>query len=109
MKSLQDGSNIVLLTMLGSGAFGNASEWIHGAIQSALEKTQAYGLDIRLVSYGKPSAQLLDLVERFTRAHIPQRISSETVSYRQSTHRGCTPLATHSTPSALNTASTGSE
>lgn len=63
LNSRQGGSNIVLLTMLGGGAFGNAREWIHTAIQRALSKTQGHGLDVRLVSYGQPSAQLQALVE----------------------------------------------
>ena len=63
LNSRQGGSNIVLLTMLGGGAFGNAPEWIHTAIQRAMSKTQGYGLDVRLVSYGEPSAQLQALVE----------------------------------------------
>ena len=63
LNSRQGGSNIVLLTMLGGGAFGNAPEWIHTAIQRALDKTQVHGLDVRMVSYGQPSAQLQALVE----------------------------------------------
>ena len=48
----------MLLTLLGGGAFGNAPEWIHTAIRRALDKAQGYGLDVRLVSYGPPSAEL---------------------------------------------------
>ena len=65
LNSRQGGSNIVLLTMLGGGAFGNAPEWIHTAVRRALVKTQGYGLDIRLVSYGQPSAEFLSLKEDF--------------------------------------------
>lgn len=54
----QGGSNTVLLTMLGGGAFGNATEWIYIAIERALKKAQGHGLDVRLVSYGPPSAQM---------------------------------------------------
>ena len=56
------GSNIVLLTLLGGGAFGNAPEWIHTAIGRALESTRGHGLDVRLVSYGPPSVSLQALV-----------------------------------------------
>jgi hypothetical protein len=59
----QGGSNIVLLTLLGGGAFGNAEHWIHTAIERALKKSQGFGLDIRLVSYGPPSASLKALVQ----------------------------------------------
>ncbi|MBY4594627.1 hypothetical protein [Ottowia caeni] len=55
LNSRQGGSNIVLLTLLGGGAFGNASDWIYTAIQRALDKTHSHDLDVRLVSYGPPS------------------------------------------------------
>ena len=57
LNSRRGCSNIVLLTMLGGGAFGNAREWIHTAIRRALDKTQGHGLDVRLVSYGQPSPE----------------------------------------------------
>ena len=57
----QGGSNTVLLTLLGGGAFGNAPEWIHAAIERALKKARGHGLDVRLVSYGTPSAQMRSL------------------------------------------------
>ena len=62
LNNQRGGSNIVLLTMLGGGAFGNAREWIHTAIRRALDKTQGHGLDVRLVSYGQPSPELQKLV-----------------------------------------------
>lgn len=62
LNSRQGGSNIVLLTLLGGGAFGNAPQWIHSAIKRALQTTQGHGLDVRLVSYGPPSAQLRALM-----------------------------------------------
>ncbi|QBM29156.1 hypothetical protein [Hydrogenophaga pseudoflava] len=62
LNSRQGGSNTVLLTMLGGGAFGNATEWIYTAIERTLEKARGHGLDVRLVSYGPPSAQMRALV-----------------------------------------------
>ena len=62
LNSRQGGSNTVLLTLLGGGVFGNAPGWIHTAIKRALEMTQGHGLDVRLVSYGTPSAQMRALV-----------------------------------------------
>jgi hypothetical protein len=47
------GSNIVLLTRVGGGAFGNADEWIDDAIVRALTIVAHTGLDIRLVSHGR--------------------------------------------------------
>ena len=58
LNSQHGGSNTVLLTLLGGGVFGNAPEWIHTAIERALEKVQGHSLDVRLVSYGPPSAQM---------------------------------------------------
>lgn len=55
-------TNIVLLTSLGGGAFGNAPEWIHAAIKRAVTKIQGFDLDIRLVSYGQPSMQTRELL-----------------------------------------------
>lgn len=53
------GSNIVLLTRLGGGAFGNAPQWIDDAITRALSVVEHAGLDIRLVDYGRvnPASQ----------------------------------------------------
>lgn len=59
------GSNIVLLTRLGGGAFGNDDEWIDGAIRRALQLMTAYELDVRLVSYGRPPVGHLKVVEEF--------------------------------------------
>lgn len=56
-------SNIVLLTSLGGGAFGNAPEWIHAAIKRAVKKVQDFDLDVRLVSYGQLSVQARELVK----------------------------------------------
>lgn len=56
-------SNIVLLTSLGGGAFGNAPEWIHAAIKRAVKKVKGFDLDVRLVSYRQPSVEMLELVK----------------------------------------------
>ncbi len=56
-------SDIVLLTLLGGGAFGNDAEWIFGAMRYALSKVASFDLDVRIVSYGPPSRDLLDFVE----------------------------------------------
>ena len=55
------GSNMVLLTLLSGGAFGDAEDWIFGAIERAINKVENLDLDIRIVSYGAPSAELLKL------------------------------------------------
>jgi hypothetical protein len=59
----RNASNIVLLTSLGGGAFGNEPEWIHTAIKRALKKVQGFNLDVRLVSYGPPTRQTQTLID----------------------------------------------
>jgi hypothetical protein len=46
-------SNLVYLTRVGGGAFGNETAWIDGAIRRALKMFAGAGLDVRLVSYGQ--------------------------------------------------------
>jgi hypothetical protein len=58
-------SNVVLLTLLGGGAFGNEDDWIYAAIRRALTKTSGFGLDVRLVSYETPSEEILQLAKDF--------------------------------------------
>ncbi|MDY7000017.1 MAG: hypothetical protein SW019_25805 [Actinomycetota bacterium] len=54
-------SNIVLLTRVGGGAFGNDDAWIDDAIIRALSIVEHAGLDIRLVSHGQihPSNRMI--------------------------------------------------
>jgi len=62
LNAQRGASNIVLLTMLGGGAFGNEDAWIHAAIQRAVRKVHCFELDVRLVSYRAPSADVRALV-----------------------------------------------
>ena len=55
INSGRAGSATVLLTHLGGGAFGNDVAWIRGAMQRAIDRTDGYGLDIVMVSYGQPA------------------------------------------------------
>lgn len=59
------GSNIVLLTRLGGGAFGNEDDWIDGAMRRALHSMQDFDIDVRLVSYGAPSDALKAIASEF--------------------------------------------
>ncbi len=61
IEAANGGSNIALLTLLGGGAFGNERAWIIGAIKRALEAVGDCDLDIRVVSYSAPDAELLGL------------------------------------------------
>ncbi len=58
-------SNVLFLTLLGGGAFGNDLSWILGAIRRALWKVKAIALDVRLVSHRGPSRELESLVQEF--------------------------------------------
>ena len=58
-------SNVVFLTRLGGGAFGNDDAWIHAAMRQALEMVEMFELDVRLVSYGSPSPAILKMVQDF--------------------------------------------
>ena len=64
-QSSAGGSNIVLLTRVGGGAFGNADEWIDDAIVRALAIVEQAGLDVRLVSRGRIHDSNRAIAERF--------------------------------------------
>lgn len=58
-------SNVVLLTRLGGGAFGNDDDWIHAAMRRALSMASGFELDVRLVSYGPVSPEMLKIAREF--------------------------------------------
>jgi hypothetical protein len=58
-------SNIVLLTLVGGGVFGNREEWILDAMRRALRRVQDIALDVRIVSYHEPSAGVQQLAASF--------------------------------------------
>lgn len=59
-------SNVVLLTRLGGGVFGNADAWIDDAIVRAIEIVKDARLDIRLVSHGHVHDSFRAIEERFS-------------------------------------------
>jgi len=65
LHAQRGGSNVVLLTSLGGGAFGNDERWIDAALRRALGRTVDCDLDVRLVSYGTPSPAFLALAKQF--------------------------------------------
>ena len=65
LNARRGASNVVLLTQLGGGAFGNHDDWIHAAMRRALEMVSGFALDVRLVSYGTPSRPILQMAEIF--------------------------------------------
>jgi hypothetical protein len=58
-------SNVVLLTSLGGGAFGNDESWILAAMRRTLEIMLEFDLDVKLVSYGTPSRKMVQLAKDF--------------------------------------------
>jgi hypothetical protein len=56
-------SNVLLLTSLGGGAFGNDETWIIRAMRRALGMMRDTALDTKLVSYGAPSRALLHVAD----------------------------------------------
>ena len=58
-------TNVVLLTQLGGGAFGNDEGWINASMRRAIRTAAAWDLDVRLVSKGSPSPALLELADEF--------------------------------------------
>ena len=66
LNAARGASNVVLLTLLGGGAFGNDIEWIFAAIRRAVNVC-AFDLDVRIVSYGEPSPDLVRFVDGLAR------------------------------------------
>ena len=65
LNAQRGASNVVLLTQLGGGAFGNHDDWIHAAMRRALEMMSGFALDVKLVSYGTPSRAILQMARDF--------------------------------------------
>jgi hypothetical protein len=59
-------SNVVLLTLLGGGAFGNEDDWIYTAMRHAFQNVQRFDLQVKLVSYGAPSSEMEKIVHDFS-------------------------------------------
>lgn len=65
LNAQRGASNIVLLTLLGGGAFGNPNAWIYAAMRRALEMMRPFNLDVRLVSYGLPSRETEEVAQHY--------------------------------------------
>jgi hypothetical protein len=63
LNAQQGVANVVLLTTLGGGAFGNDEAWINGALRRALEMMTGYGLEVRLVCFGAPTNALAQMLK----------------------------------------------
>jgi hypothetical protein len=65
LNAQRGASNVAFLTLLGGGAFGNRGSWIQAAMRRALKLMTPFDLDVRLVSYGTPSREILAVAEEF--------------------------------------------
>jgi hypothetical protein len=58
LNAARGGSRRLLLTRIGGGAFGNEETWISAAILRALRIAEGRGLEVLMVSYGRPSVAI---------------------------------------------------
>lgn len=59
----KNNSNVVYLTLVGGGAFGNEDYWILESMQRAIEKFKSVPLSVKIVSYGRPNSKLKEYFE----------------------------------------------
>lgn len=64
LNAERNGINRVFLTLLGGGAFGNETDWIIGAIQRALNLYKDTDLDVAIVSYGRSSPYVREMINQ---------------------------------------------
>jgi hypothetical protein len=64
LNAQRGASNVAYLTLLGGGAFGNDLRWILGALRRALTLAAGFALEVRIVTYGAPSTDLLGLLQK---------------------------------------------
>ena len=65
LNAQRGASNVVLLTRLGGGAFGNEDDWIHAAMRRAFQLARDFDLDVRIVSFSSPSRAIRLMAEEF--------------------------------------------
>jgi hypothetical protein len=65
LNAQRGASNVVFLTLLGGGVFGNPGAWIHAGIRRALRSMATFDLDVRFVSRRTPSNESVALAEEF--------------------------------------------
>ena len=66
LNAQTNGNNRLFLTLLGGGAFGNATDWITDSIARALNLYRDIDLDVAIVSYGSSKPFVQKLVENFS-------------------------------------------
>lgn len=65
LNSRRSASNVLYLTRLGGGAFGNEHGWIHSALRRSLNLVRNIDLEVRIVSYGTPPDELVTLAQEY--------------------------------------------
>jgi hypothetical protein len=65
LNAQRGASNVVFLTLLGGGAFGNQASWIYTAMRRALRLMTKSDLDVRIVSYGTPAKEISAIADEF--------------------------------------------
>ena len=60
----QNGSNLVYLTLVGGGAFGNEKHWILESLEKVIQEFQNVPLNVRVVSYGQSNPGLLSFISK---------------------------------------------
>eukprot|EP00475_Leptophrys_vorax_P000796 TRINITY_DN10436_c0_g1_i2.p1 TRINITY_DN10436_c0_g1~~TRINITY_DN10436_c0_g1_i2.p1 ORF type:complete len:478 (+),score=100.50 TRINITY_DN10436_c0_g1_i2:131-1564(+) len=66
----QHASNVLYLTLIGGGVFGNEINWIAHSIRNCCLKFKDTNLDVRIVSYGQPDHEVVDLVSSFAKESL---------------------------------------
>ena len=66
INSRHGASNVVFMTLLGGSAFGNDKNWIYAAMIRALELMRPFAVEVKLVSYGAPSRELIAIAKKFS-------------------------------------------
>lgn len=68
LKNMKENNcNLVYLTLIGGGVFGNEQKWIFDALEKAVLKFKNTGLDIRIVSYSGTNLKLERFIRRIKR------------------------------------------
>jgi hypothetical protein len=60
-------SNLLYLTLVGGGAFGNETHWILESLQKVIHQFRNFPLDVRMVSYGEANPQLKRYFQKFSK------------------------------------------
>lgn len=64
INASRTGKNVVYLTLLGGGAFGNQDAWITAAIARAFHMFSHHGLDVQIVSFGQFKPAVTKLIQQ---------------------------------------------